>query len=123
QVLNLRETPSLTAKVLGQYYNGTQLFVYTKTGEWYKVSVGAKTGYMMSKYVKLTGASSDAKYKTVVNNNGGSYVNLRCNAGMHYQVLKKVNLGTSVEVLEKGEFWTRVNACGTIGYINNYFLK
>lgn len=123
QVLNLRATPSLTAKVLGQYRNGTKLFVYSKTGEWYKVSVGANVGYMMSQYVKLTGSSSDARFKTVINNNGGSYVNLRCNAGMHYEVLKRVNVGTTVEVLEKGEFWTRVNAGGTIGYMNNYFLK
>lgn len=123
QCLNLRETASLKAKVLGQYYNGTKVYVYSKTGDWYKVSVGNKTGYMMSKYVKLGTSVSDAKQRTVINTNGGTYANLRDFAGMHYPVLKQVKVGTVVEVLAKGEFWTQVNAGGTVGYINNYFLK
>ena len=38
--LNLRQTPSLEAKVLGQYWTGTWVEVLEKGDTWHKVKVG-----------------------------------------------------------------------------------
>ena len=48
--LNLRETASLDAKVLGQYPTGTLVEIIKAGSEWHRVSVNGKTGYMLGKY-------------------------------------------------------------------------
>ena len=49
--LNLRETASLDARVLGQYPTGTWITILEKGDTWHKVTVDGKTGYMMNKYL------------------------------------------------------------------------
>lgn len=51
--LNIRATPSTSAKILGSYNKGQKITVYEKTGNWYRVSYNGKTGYVSSSYVKI----------------------------------------------------------------------
>ena len=46
QVLYLRESPSQSAKALGQYANGTQVKVVSYGATWCEVYVGTRHGYM-----------------------------------------------------------------------------
>jgi uncharacterized protein YgiM (DUF1202 family) len=46
--VNLREAPSLNAKSLGQYSNGTEMKVWGICGEWLHVANGVKSGYMLA---------------------------------------------------------------------------
>ena len=46
--LNLRQTASLDAKVLGQYRTGTWIEVTEKGETWSKVKVNCQEGYMMT---------------------------------------------------------------------------
>ena len=57
--LNLRQTASLDAKVLGQYKTGTWITGLESGKEWSKVQVDGKTGYMMSKYLNAATAIID----------------------------------------------------------------
>ena len=56
QVLNLRETPSQSARSIGQYRNGTQVKVVGYGSTWCEVYVGTKHGYMMTRYLSFNGS-------------------------------------------------------------------
>ena len=51
--LKLRKEPSATAKVLDTYKKGTEVTVLEIDGEWCKVRVGNRTGYMMAEYLDI----------------------------------------------------------------------
>ena len=55
QVLYLRESPSQSAKALGQYANGTQVKVVSYGATWCEVYVGTRHGYMMTRYLSFNG--------------------------------------------------------------------
>ena len=54
QVLNLRESPSQSARSIGQYRNGTQVKVVAYGPTWCEVYVGTRHGYMMTQYLSFT---------------------------------------------------------------------
>lgn len=56
--VNLREQPSESGRVLGQYYGGQPVEILEDGKSWYMVSIGGRTGYMMQKY--LTDLSPEA---------------------------------------------------------------
>jgi len=122
--LNLRADPSTSAKVLGQYANGTSLKVLGVGTEWHRVSVNGVTGYMMAKYVKIN-SDNATPHKTVANN--GTFVNLRAGAGYGFDVLKRVSDGAAATVVIPYPTWSKVivrNGSGFMsGYILNTFLK
>ena len=53
--LKLRQKASTSAKVLQTLDKGDALDVISATGDWYKVKYGKYTGYVMKKYVKVSG--------------------------------------------------------------------
>lgn len=52
--LNLRKEASTNSKCLGQYGPGTAMKVLKKDGDWFKVEVDGKTGWVMSQYLTKT---------------------------------------------------------------------
>ena len=55
--LNLRASPSKSAKSLGKYYNGCVASVlgFSEDGEWVRVDVYGRQGYMQRRYLTLDG--------------------------------------------------------------------
>lgn len=53
--LVLRKSASKTSKALQTLDRGDALEVHSATGDWYKVSYGKYTGYVMKQYVKVSG--------------------------------------------------------------------
>lgn len=128
QVLNLRETASLDARVLSYYRNGAKVTILSNNGTWYKVKTAdGKVGYMMSKYLKVTneaGGTTQTPYTAkLININGGSVVNFRKAPGMKTEIIRTYPVGTEVKVLEKGENWSKVEINNVVGYVSTYFLK
>jgi len=85
QVLFLRREASVNSEALGYYRNGKTVTLLARQGDWYKVSVDGKTGYMMAKYLKVTGEAHNGSAR-VFNANGGSYVNFRSRASLSASV-------------------------------------
>ena len=52
--LYLRAKASRSSSSLGLYNNGTKVTAIGESGDWYKVKVGTKTGYMMKQYLSKT---------------------------------------------------------------------
>ena len=118
--LNLRAEPN--GNILGSYPRGTKVTVLSNNGNWSKVSVDGKTGFMMAKYLKVTSEVVSGTAR-VFNANGGSYVNFRSRASLSASVIGTVPVGTTVKVLEKTTDWTKVEVNGQTGYISTWFLK
>ncbi len=126
QVLNLRKEASLNAKVLDYYRNGVEVTILKAGDTWHKVQVeDGKVGYMMAKFLKLTGEEGEmAPFQAkAVNVNGGSYVNLRKGASLSAKIIDRVDVGSSVTVIEHSTDWCKVIADGQEGYMSTWFLK
>lgn len=126
QVLNLRQTASLEAKVLGHYRNGAKVTIITAGETWHKVQTeDGKIGYMMAKYLQQTNDTAPVKpYQArAINVNGGSYVNLRKGASLNSSVIRRIPVGQAVTVTEHGTDWCKVTVDGVEGYMSSWFLR
>ena len=122
QVLNLREEPSTTSRVIAQYKNGIRFHVIEVGETWCKVygSATGNIGYMMTKYLTLSG--TDSTQKTI--QNGNTYVNFRSSPSKtNSSVYQRLYTGTPVTVLIPGDEWTKVRYAGQVGYVMTQFLK
>lgn len=117
--LNLRETASLDAKVLGQYPTGTLIEITQSGAEWSKVFVAGKTGYMMTKYLDASTGSAAAKVHT----NTGASLNLREAPSLAGKIIKSAKNGVAVTVLQKGAAWCRVQVEGSEGFMATQYLS
>jgi len=128
QVLLLREKASTDARVLGYFGNGTQVTITGESGDFYKVTVGGKNGFMMKKFIKLNASSSStlpaAPFTAkLFNPNGNSIVNFRTAPGLNSSIIKAHKVGTEIKVLEVGETWCKAEIDGVTGYVSKYFFK
>ena len=126
QVLNLRQTASLDAKVLDYYRNGVKVTILSAGDTWHKVQVeDGKIGYMMAKFLKVTDEEMVVKpfQAKVININGGSYVNLRAKASLNAKIIDRIDVGSTVTVTEHGTDWCKVISDGVEGYMSTWFLK
>ena len=117
--LNLRETASLSAKVLGQFPTGTLVEIIESGEEWHKVEVGGKSGYMMAKYLSTEKGSLSATVRT----NTGIGLNLREEPGMDGAIITSYKPGTKVTVLQKSSQWSRVEVEGQEGFMATQYLS
>ena len=115
--LNLRQTASTQAKVLGQYPTGTWIAILEKGDTWSHVKVNGKTGYMMSKY--LAPATNSTMY---VSTNTGVGLNLRTGPSMDAAIITSFQPGTAVTVLKRGRGWHDVSVSGEKGYMGSQYL-
>ena len=124
QLLNLRESPATTARVVGQYMNGTRVNVLHQGTEWCKVQV-VKTGtvgYMMTDYLALY--NLPATPMKVVTHPQQTYVNLRSSPSqVTGSILTRMPHGATVTVLIPGDSWVKVRYNGYTGYAMAVFLK
>ncbi len=128
QVLLLRETASINARVIGSYKNGTSVQLLGESGDFYKVTVNGVNGFMMKKFIKVTTTSATTFPETpftatLKNPNGGSIVNFRKAPGLNTSIIKAYPVGTEITVLEVGENWCKVQIDGTEGYVSTYFFN
>lgn len=115
--LNLRQTASIKAKVLGQYPTGTWITILESGDTWSKVTVHGKTGYMMSKYLSPVGNNT-----MFVTTNTGVGLNLRTGPSMDADIITSFQPGTAVTVLRRGNGWHYVSVNGVKGYMGSQYL-
>ena len=126
QVLNLREEPSTDARVLAYYRNGDRVTILKSGSTWHKVQTeDGRIGYMMAKFLNVTKDEAQMKpfEATLINVNGGSYVNFRKGASLSAGIISRLKVGSKVTVLEHGTDWCRVEADGVEGYVSTWFMR
>ena len=125
QVLNLRQEPSLDAKVLSYYRNGATVTILESGKEWHKVQTAdGRIGYMMTKFLTVTDETIPVQpmQAKLINVNGGSYVNFRSGASLRSSVIARLPVGRSITVLEHGTDWCKVSVDGVTGYVSTWFM-
>lgn len=70
--LVLRKSASKESKALQTLDRGDKLDIQSSTGDWYKVTYGKYTGYVMKKYVKVSGKVEEEKKEASTNNSTGA---------------------------------------------------
>lgn len=133
--VNLRQHPLSSARVLGQYGNGTLVPVLSLEGDWARVRMldGAE-GYMMLRYL------SEPPFDVVIPEGGetqppaaelimtvqtadGKSLNLRAEPASGATILGRFPVGTQVAVLDLlDNTWNRVSVGGLTGYMMDKFL-
>lgn len=119
QFLNLRQSPSLDAPVLGIYYNGAACTVLATIDGWYFVSIDGKQGFFRSEFIQINGGKSGV---AVVRTGNSGKLNLRSAPRSDASVLAQYANGTSVTVLLKGNTYWKVQVEGRTGYMESRFL-
>ncbi len=117
--LNLRQTASLEAKVLGQYGTGTWIEVVKKGETWSQVKVNCKEGYMMTKYLDF-GPKTKTMY---VRTNTGIGLNLREAPNLCAKIITSFPVNTAVNVIQAGETWSKVKVGELSGYMSSAYLS
>ena len=117
--LNLRKEPSLSSSVLGQYPTGTWMTVLETTGDWSKVQVNGKTGYVLSKYL----TDSNVNNTLTVRTNTGIGLNLREEPSLQGTIITSYKPGTKVTVLQRGKSWSRVKVDSHEGFMATQYLS
>lgn len=120
--LNLRKSASRSAKVLGQYDDGTPCILLSEKNGWYHVSVDGKIGYFDASFIKKKYTTYSPDVATVTTKNGGS-LRLRKGPGTDYSAIKSIKNGGYVMIIQKGDGWWKVAVDGYVGYMDSSMLK
>lgn len=131
--LHLRKEADKKSQSLGLYPSGTIVNVTSNNGTWAKVTVGGKSGYMMSKYLKVPGSSSGEsgnggsiipEGKMIVKQRSNSFVYLRSSTSTAdtSNVIDKIPSGSQVTLISWGKWYSKVQYGSKIGYVVTAYL-
>ena len=124
--VNLRAKASTNSSVLATVPKGKNITYLSKSGSWYKVKYGSRTGYVSAKYVKVSSSSSSkskqteisaTKYKTTAN------LNLRSKASTSGSIYLRIQKGKVVTATAKSGSWYKVAYGGKTGWVSGAYLK
>jgi mannosyl-glycoprotein endo-beta-N-acetylglucosaminidase len=123
--LLLRSKASTTGSILARLSRGTSVTVDSASGDWSKVKVNGKSGYVSSKYLSSTKLSTDIAENTTkyVNVDADSSLLLRQKASTSSSMLSRLKRGTSVNVLSSSGSWDKVTVGGKTGYVHSEYLS
>ena len=117
--LNLRQTASLEAKVLGQFGTGTWIEVVKKGETWSQVKVNGKAGYMMTKYLNFAQNGKTLYVRT----NTGIGLNLREAPNLCAKIITSFPVNTPVTIVQAGDAWHKVQVGQVSGYMSSAYLS
>lgn len=138
--LNLRQSASLKARVLVTIPKNKEVQYLSKTGTWYRVKYGSKTGYVAAKYVKVqntvvkNATAAAPKPTTVTKNNASSSttkqvyattvnLNLRSTASTKGKVLVTIPKNKEVQYIAKSGNWIKVKYGSKTGFVSASYIK
>lgn len=133
--LNVREAPSMRARVITQLPTGFRVTVLSDEGTWTQIQTGQTLGYVVSSYLVYDNwnpapnptpaprppvVTPDAN-ATIRTANGGN-LNMRSYASSSAPIVGSYGNGSRVRVLTQGSNWCRVQAGNDYGYMSTQFL-
>jgi uncharacterized protein YgiM (DUF1202 family) len=115
--VNFRNGPSTDSKVIKTLAAGTSVEVIEHDPAcWSKVKVSGTVGYVRSDFLYKTEKNVTFKATT--------RVNFRTEASIDSKVIRTINPGTGVEVIEHDPAgWSKVSHDGTVGYIRSDYIS
>lgn len=121
--LNIRESASTSAKLVGKLPKDAACEVVEVVGEWAKIVSGEVEGYVNKEYL-LTGPDSKLRAQNLIHAvvvvNVDS-LKVRDNPNIDSAVLTMVPMGEELEYVETLDGWYKVSIDGTDGYVSSEF--
>ena len=125
--LNMRSGASTKKSIIMTIPKGKQVTYISKSGSWFKVKYGSKTGYVSSTYLKKVGAAASAPkeaatrtvYKTTSNLNMRS----KATTAKGSRVLLTIPKGKEVTYISKSGNWYKVKYHSKTGYVSSKYIK
>lgn len=115
--LNLRDTPSISGKLLLTIPQGASIDILGTQGQWYKTSYQKKNGWVSAAYVEVTQKYTQGK----ITANGG--LNLRESASTSAEIIQTIPEGATITILTEGDEWHKVNYRGEIGWVFAEYVR
>ena len=118
--LNLRESPSMSGKIITTTSDGSWLTVEGKEGSWYRVSYeGGKTAYAAQEYVKNYPSSVEGTVNVTT-----GVLNVRTGPGTDYAVKDTIKKGERIIAVKSNSTWAGIVYQGNkTGYVAKAYLK
>ncbi len=115
--LNVRQKPSLNARVIGQLKKNQIVEIFNELDEWYQIRwKHNKPAYLYKKYVqKLREEKSGIVLAEVLN--------VRSKPSLEAQVVGKLRKGDTVVVLKEYPDWLRINYKGRGAFVYKTYIK
>ena len=129
--LNLRQGPSTSTAVVTQLKHGASVTVTGESGDWYAITSGGYSGYVMKKYVNIggsseesTGGGSSSTFPGVIKlSNASSTVNVRAGAGTNTSKLGTLAHGASVSIVARNGDWYKIEYGTGYGYVLKSYVQ
>ncbi len=121
--LNLRQSPSTSAKVVSSLSNGTKVTVYDQQNGWALISAGSKEGYVATRYLSFGSANPVVTKGVIANLKPTSCVRMRKQPSVTSTVVGLFSNGQQVEILGQSGNFYRVRAYGINGYISMSYVR
>lgn len=127
--LNVRTGPGTRYAVFTTVVRGTVVNEISRSGNWAKVQVNGRTGYVYSRYIRPAqsggGASSGNTGTTTpatsMRVNTGA-LNVRSGPGTNYGAVGSLSRGATVSVVGQQGDWRRIGYNGGTGWVHGAYL-
>lgn len=114
--LNVRTSPSSTARIIGSYSKGKKLKCLTLKTTWVKVNVDGKVGYAYGKYIDTAYGTAYQPYKNIRKGVTNDKTVVRATRAHTASAVVIVPKGKNIQVLTKDAAWVKVKYDGKTGY-------
>ena len=136
--LRFRSAPSTSSSVIGYLYPGNTFDIKGKSGDWYYISFGGKTGYIHGDYVKKINSNTESNNSntskpetpSVTPDSGKGQVynvstNLRFRSAPNTSssVIGYLSAGDIVDIKGKSGDWYYISFGGKTGYVHGDYIK
>lgn len=101
--LRVRKAPSSNSDILGYLKKGDTLQINSKSGQWYNVSVGEKSGYVHHAYVQLSSNNSISNNKQVKSSNNSISHSEQEKSNNNNKEIKKDNTNKNIQIQNKNK--------------------
>ena len=117
--LRLRSSPSTASSTLRYAPQNDVVVILSKSGEWYKVNYNLQTGYMHSRYLKVSATeNAELGYGRVT----GSVVNIRSGPSTGNPVLAAAKRNEKAYIVGINNGWFKIIYKNVIGYIRSDYM-
>lgn len=123
--LNVRQTASSTSAKIGMLKDGEVVQINSKSGDWYNISYGNKTGFVHSKYIKLIQTTESGTNTNITKgkvNNITSNLRVRQAPSTSSLTIGYLLSGQEVEITGESGDWYKINFNGKVGYSHKDYI-
>ena len=123
--LNVRQAASSTSAKIGILKDGEVVQINSKSGDWYNISYGNKTGFVHSQYIKLIQTTESGTNTNITKgkvNNITSNLRVRQAPSTSALTIGYLLSGQEIEITGESGDWYKINFNGKVGYSHKDYI-